>query len=208
MIFQCLPQSGQGVDPMKPLRQARVRTQALFICLVLAGCLPLGGPEPGPETVAAPTPVEGIYCARLEQVVVNGVLKESRLTMAPCPEEFRAEDFQAFRVSGRAPAGSGPNPVAAAAYEGVSRLLAQKGLFSVISRRTGNSGSVRDEVRVRYEGVVRMPMQEVLSRTLESGETQVEATVRFSPLSTPDRWKRLSLKKRFADALSFFSELF
>lgn len=145
------------------------------------------------------------YYIRYDVKSVDHQIFDTRLTMIPAQEEFRAEKFALSRFSGILAAGpvgdARPNLELKAKEDALKMILKTKGLKSVTSRDT--------DTVVSYEGVVKVPIRLRLS-TYDKGFKGYPYTVqvRFSPLSFPDKWGYMGLKKKAVETFYEFFEMF
>ena len=132
-------------------------------------------------------------------------LVDSKLTMVPAENEFRAENFSPVPVKGAissAPDISMDRLTLLAKRDALKRLLREKGLKSVTSRDT--------DTVVSYEGAIKTPVKLVTRQYYkESGRFEASFQVVFSPTAFPDRWDELEFKDRvrqlFSEFLMFFT---
>lgn len=149
---------------------------------------------------------EGIatYYIRLDLKNSRQRITDGKLTMVPTYEEFRADNFSSFPVSGIICAlpQEAPRTIEAKAKQNAFiQLLEQKGLKSV---KTLNYDTI-----ISYEGCVQIPVTlSILPYDDKNKGFPYTARVLFSPLSFPDQWEslrhRFIIKKSFDNFLLFF----
>lgn len=135
---------------------------------------------------------------------------DSKLTMVPAENEFRAENFSQISAKGVISAVPGSSPETSveqltllAKRDSFKRMLRDKGLKSVTSRDA--------DTVVSYEGAIITPVK-LTGRGYNKKTGQFEASfqVVFSPTSFPDRWDELEFKDRvkqiFLDFLLLFTD--
>jgi hypothetical protein len=147
------------------------------------------------------------YYVRYDIKSSGNRLVESKLTMVPAENEFRAENFSQVRVKGAISSVPGNSPETSFAHltlpakrDALKRLLREKGLKSVTSRDA--------DTVVSYEGAVKTPVK-LLDRQYnkETGRFEASFQVVFSPTAFPDRWDELEFKDRVKKLFSDFLQL-
>ena len=148
------------------------------------------------------------YYVRYDIRSFGNKLVDSKLTMVPAENEFRAENFSQVRIKGAISAVPDTSPETSmerltllAKRDALKRLLRSKGLKSVTSRDA--------DTVVSYEGAVITPVK-LLGRQYnrESGQCEAKFQVVFSPTAFPDRWEELEFKDRVKKLFSDFLQLF
>ena len=153
---------------------------------------------------------EGIrhYYVRYDVKSSGHKIVDSKLTMVPAENEFRAENFSPVPVKGAISAVPGNSPETSmdrltllAKRDALKRLLRQKGLKSVTSKDT--------DTVISYEGAVKTPVKLVTREyNKETGQFEANFQVVFSPTAFPDRWDELEFKNRMKQLFSDFFQLF
>ena len=149
----------------------------------------------------------GLYYAKYEIIIENGVFTDARLIMAPAFNEFRMEKFISTTISGKSDKNSSIDGLSSAQHNALKGLLVERGLQSVDHTAYLFNWISRGKTIMRYEGVIRYP-----GTILKQGYDQkdsvyfIEMKVEFSPIAFPDRWSLLYIKKKiFKSAAGFLS---
>ena len=140
------------------------------------------------------------YYVRAEVMSANGIIVNTDLIMVPARKEFRTAKFQTIIVGGNAPTGSQPDCLTAARHNAIVILLMQNGLKSIYSRQYTHNSKLQTVVVMRYEGVVRQPLEILDSRYQPDGSgCSANWSMRYSPIAFPDQWRLLYLRHKFND---------
>lgn len=164
-----------------------------------------------PQVQAGQSP--GLYYIRYDIKSYNNRIVDSSLLMVPADQDFRAEDFTTWEARGfieAVPGDSARERLDRARENALKMLLEEKGLKSVSTASSffSNKTAGADTV-MSYEGAIIPPM-EVVEQSYDPENKSFMALfkVRFSPISFPDQWKRLQLKRKvkhfFEDFISIF----
>lgn len=136
-------------------------------------------------------------------------MKNVNLSIIPANDEFRFEALFPVSVKGTATGYSAENLSTKARHNGIAALLKSKGLKSVQSRRILSESRYADQVWMKYEGVLLMPVK-ILNQGFKQDPPlyEVEMEVMFAPFAFPDKWPYLRFKKKILknldDVLSVF----
>lgn len=146
---------------------------------------------------------EGIstYYVRYDVKSVNNRITNDNLLIIPAEDEFRVENFSIISMSGDISAegfsqtGSKDQMIR---DHVLKTILVEKGLKSVTSKDA--------ETTISYEGSVKLPATIQQKRYHQStNRLTYEAEIEFSPISFPDKWDSMRVKKNIKN---FFYEFF
>ena len=149
------------------------------------------------------------YYVRYDIKSSGNKLVDSKLTMVPAENEFRAENFSRIAAKGAISAGPGSSSgtssvdrlILSAKRDALKRVLRERGLKSVTSRDA--------DTVVSYEGAVKTPVELTgHGYNRETGQFEASFQVVFSPTAFPDRWEELEFKDRVKKLFSDFLQLF
>ncbi len=185
--------------PIKKSPTRRIGARLVFLTVLIIASLPW-------VAAASDTGGDIYYYARLDVATTDGVITETRLSMAPSAETFRTEKFIPIRVMGECETGGRTDIMDCAKHNALSGLLLKSGLKSLKSARNSKNTAVHDEVRMRYEGMVKHPFHILSNEYGQDGKTfSVEMDIWFSPIAFPDKWSMLYLRNVF---IRFFQDLY
>ncbi len=170
----------------------------VFIGALLAGAAVLC-----PAAVSSGEQGIGLYYVRYDMKTSKNRLVDTKLTMVPAENEFRAENFSVVPATGAISAGSDRSSaelMRLAKENALKSLLMEKGLKSVRSKDY--------DTVISWEGAVKIPMKIVDKGFIESKDTFfVKAKINFSPTAFPDRWNRLKFRHSVKKWVSDFMDL-
>ncbi len=139
--------------------------------------------------------MQSLYYVKLNIIAVNNTISESKLDILPAENEFRIQKFECIRVTGMADGNTTIDIESAAKHNAISKILTRYGLKSIKSKHRIVNTRSRDVVVLRYEGVIKYPIN-ILRQgyTMDHAIYTIETEILFSPIPFPDRWSLLYLK--------------
>ena len=159
---------------------------------------------------AFPSGFHSKYYVKLEVKSKNTQFSGSNLQFAPAIDEFKADDFNTVLVTGVTD--ETENTYSNALDNAISEVLLKYGLQSVKTVSDNLNSEAREEIIVKYEGMVSLPVTVLRTWEHMDGETHVLAydlKIKFSPIAYPDEWSYLYYKKEMIDNVKdFFSLIF
>ena len=129
--------------------------------------------------------------------------------MFPAEQDYRAETFRCFTITGRSEKNQEQDPVSAASDNALASLLMDHGLKSVSSKKRLLNMIAVDRTVLSYEGMIRYPYEVIHEGYVEGeGTYEIKIKVWFSPVAFPDRWSYLYLKKQIKEVLKEWASFF
>jgi hypothetical protein len=181
---------------------------AMTIRTIIIVCLAYFLTGLGPASGSGENPSR-LYYSKLEIISANGTIITSKLEMMPIDEDYRADDFKVFRVSGDSGKNCKTDLIPAAQHDAVSKILSIYGLKSVNSRQMLVNNRTEDITTLRYEGAVQYPFKIISREFLKHNSSySVIMDVHFSPISFPTKWSYLYLKENLKKYLMEILQIF
>lgn len=149
---------------------------------------------------------EGIpaYYIRYDVKSTINRIVDDNLLLIPSKNEFRAENFSLFTLTGtisaadRKPSVTEENQIR---DDALKKLLVQNGLKSL---KTKDLDTV-----ISYEGAIKMPFRIIKKAYIDNdSRLTYESQIEFSPIAFPDRWDYLGTKHKIKTLFQNFFELF
>lgn len=152
---------------------------------------------------------EKLFHIRYDIDTENGQFTGSRLTMTPADNEYRAEDFRLLKITGQSDILPETDSISSAKNNALKDLLISHGLKSISSKHGLFNMIASDKSMMSYEGLVKHPFHIIHEGYLEGQDKyRIEMEVWFSPVSFPDKWSYLYIKKKMKDAFSDMISVF
>ena len=131
------------------------------------------------------------------------------MSMVPAEQDYRAETFRCFTITGRSENNPERDPASAASDNALTTLLMRHGLKSVSSKKRLLNRVAVDRTVMSYEGMIRYPYEVIHEGYVkEEGIYEIKMKIWFSPVAFPDRWSYLYLKQRIKNVLKEWASFF
>ncbi len=156
------------------------------------------------------TPNIEFYAVTVETTITDGITTESIFYMAPADEEYRIDGFTMEVAQGSSTEDS-KNPFEDSVNDALSKLTANKGLKSVLSKQRVLDGNLTSMTVMKHQGFIKYPYKIRIMKKGPKNETNVEIEVEFSAFSMPSEWGwqrfKKSVSNNFSDVVSVFRQI-